>query len=140
MPRSRPVMLEDFGGALNVVLHGAVVLKPSSALSATCGSPMLVGSATGILSVRSVVPESSRFVGNGTTALVGSKRAVMTAVTGVPPLFVAGGAGCARELLLPPPQADSSKDDDSAKNKLSLACIMKIPVSDSGAQRRSYHR
>jgi hypothetical protein len=51
----------------------------------------------------------------------------MTAVTGVPPVFVAGGALTARELLLPPPHADNSSDDESAKSKLSLACIWKIP-------------
>jgi hypothetical protein len=111
------------GGSANVVLHGAVVLKPSRAFIATAGSPIFAGLATGMFKVRSVVPDSSKFVGNGTTAFAGSKRAVMTAVTGVPPLFVAGGAGTARELLLPPPQADSNNDDDSANSKLSLACI-----------------
>jgi hypothetical protein len=55
----------------------------------------------------------------------------MTAVVGPPPLFVAGGAGCARDELLPPPQADSIRDEDSAKNKLSLACIKEFLVSDS---------
>jgi hypothetical protein len=48
-------------------------------------------------------------------------------VAGVPPVFVAGGALTARELLLPPPHADNSSDDDSAKSKLSLACIEGIP-------------
>jgi len=52
---------------------------------------------------------------------------VITAVAGVPPVLVAGGALTARELLLPPPHADNSSDDDSAKSILSLACILKIP-------------
>jgi hypothetical protein len=52
---------------------------------------------------------------------------VITAVTGVPPVFVAGGALTARELLLPPPHADKKSDDDSAKSKLSRACIWNSP-------------
>src|SRR3546814_1185250 len=40
--------------------HGATVLHPSSALSATVGSPKLLGLATGMFRVRSVVPCSSR--------------------------------------------------------------------------------
>jgi len=52
---------------------------------------------------------------------------VITEVTGVPPVLVAGGVLTARELLLPPPHADNSSDDDSAKNRLSLACIEGIP-------------
>src|SRR5215813_11567607 len=108
LPFGPPVTEPAFTGALNVVLHGAVSLKPSSALSATCGSPMLVGSATGMLSVRSVVPDNRRLVGNGTTASAGLKFAVITAVAGVPPVFVAGGVATARELLLPPPHADNS--------------------------------
>src|SRR5690348_3256322 len=78
--------------------------------------------------VRSVVPASNRLVGNGTTALVGSNRAVMTAVVGCPLPFVAGGALTARELLLPPPHADNSRDDDSARNKLRRVCIKKFLI------------
>jgi hypothetical protein len=77
--------------------------------------------------VRSVVPDNYRLVGKGTIAWEGSNFAVITAVTGVPPVFVAGGALTARELLLPPPHADNSSDDESAKSKLSLACIWKSP-------------
>ncbi|MGA9335770.1 MAG: hypothetical protein WBV39_15930, partial [Rudaea sp.] len=73
--------------------------------------------------VRSVVPDSSKLVGNGTTLLVGSKRAVITAVTGDPLPLSEGPAPLARELLLPPPQADNSRDNDTAKSKLNLACI-----------------
>ena len=62
-------------GTLNVVDHGAVVLNPSSAFIATFGSLKSVGSATGILSVRSVVPSSSRLFGNGTTPFAGSNEA-----------------------------------------------------------------
>src|SRR6478735_7567496 len=72
--------------------------------------------------VRSVVPDSSRLFGSGMTEAVGSKRAVMTPVTGVPlPLF-AGGVATARGLLLPPPHAASSADDN-ASAKLFRACI-----------------
>ncbi len=62
-------------GMLNVVDHGATGLKPSSALSATFGSPKSVGSAVGMLRVRSVLPLSSRLLGNGTMLLAGSKLA-----------------------------------------------------------------
>ena len=123
VPLWPPVMEEASGGSANVVLHGATSLKPSSAFRATAGSPKFAGLATGMFRVRSFVPDSSRLVGNGTTAFAGSKRAVMTAVTGVPPLLVAGGVATARELLLPPPQADNSNDDDSARSKLSRACM-----------------
>src|SRR5512144_2208738 len=62
-------------GMLNVVDQGATGLKPSSALIATLGSPKSVGSADGMLRVRSVLPVSSRLVGNGTTPTAGSKLA-----------------------------------------------------------------
>ena len=112
-----PGVTDAVAGAVEkLVDHGATVLQPSSAFTATVGSPKLFGLATGMLSVRSVVPCSSRLFGVGMIRLVGSKRAVMTLVTGGPPGLVAGGAGTARELLWePPPQAASSAVSDSAK-------------------------
>src|ERR1700759_2641764 len=83
LPFGPPVTELGFTGALNVVLHGATSLNPSSALSATCGSPRLVGSATGMFRVRSVVPDNRRLVGNGTVPVDGLKFAVITAVAGV---------------------------------------------------------
>src|SRR5487761_2707723 len=126
------MMVAGFGAVLNVVLHGAVVEKPSSAFIATFGSLRLDGLATGMFSVRSVVPDSNRFVGNGTTALVGSKRAVITAVTGEPPLFVAPVSD-ACGALPPPPQADSSSDEERARSKLSRVCMTKILISGGSA-------
>src|SRR5690606_22541347 len=63
-------------GTETVVDHGAIVPKPSSAFIATRGSRVSSGFATGILRVRSPVPDSSRSVGNGTTPLLGSNCAV----------------------------------------------------------------
>src|SRR5690348_4957770 len=124
VPPGPGMMVEGFGAVLNVVLHGAVVEKPSSAFIATFGSLRLFGLATGMFKVRSVVPDNSRLVGNGTTALVGSKRAVMTAVTGEPPLLLAPASDpCG--ALLPPPQADNRSDEERARSKLSRVCMTK---------------
>ena len=115
------------GGAEKVVVIGVEVPKPSSAFMATFGSPKLLALATGMLRVRSVVPDSSRLVGNGTTPLDGSNRAVMMPVTGEPSLLVAPGASTARGLLLPPPQAARNSDGRSAA-AINRACIW-IPFS-----------
>ena len=75
--------------------HGATVLKPSSAFSATWGSLKSSGSATGMLMVRSSLPESSRLIGNGRMPSAGAKFAVMTSVVGEPSGFVVGDVGSA---------------------------------------------
>ena len=65
---------------------GATVEKPSIAFKATCGSAKSSGSATGILMVPSVEPNSSKLLGNGITLLEGSNKAVglaSPAVSGV---------------------------------------------------------
>jgi hypothetical protein len=64
-----------FGNDVNVVTHFSVVLKPSSAPRATNGSLKSLGSATGGLSVRSVVPRNTRLKGNGVTPALGLKSA-----------------------------------------------------------------
>src|SRR5574337_2135341 len=122
VPPGPGMMVEGFGAALNDVLHGALVLNPSSAFIATFGSPRFAGFATGMFKVRSLVPDSRRLVGNGTPELVGSKRAVITEVTGEPPLLDAPeSVPC--DALLPPPQADNSNDEERARSKLSRVCM-----------------
>src|SRR3546814_15684089 len=64
--RTEPPGVTDAGAGAAEKLddHGATVLQPSSALSATVGSPKLLGLATGIFRVKSVVPCSSRLFGD----------------------------------------------------------------------------
>src|SRR5690606_4582255 len=87
--------LDGSGAADMLKVQGATVLQPSSALMATLGSPKLAGFATGGFSVRSVVPDSSRLFGSGITPAVGSKRAVMMPVTGLPSSLVGVSTGTA---------------------------------------------
>ena len=128
-------MLAVLGLALKLVDIGPVVLQPSSVPMATVGSPKLFGLATGGFRVRSVVPDNSKLLGSGNTALEGLKRAVRTPVTGEPSPLVGGGVGAARSLLLEPPQAASSSVVDSAKGREILdgmLCFLRQPVVNMG--------
>src|SRR6056297_80009 len=97
-------MVAGSTGSEKVNVQGLTVLKPSSALRATCGPPKSVGSETGMLRVRSPLPDNSRLIGNGKTPLEGSKFAVITSVVGVPSGLSVGGAGTERGVLELPPQ------------------------------------
>ncbi len=66
------------------MLHGAVVLKPSSEFNAlyTPACDAGVPAAIGMFRVRSVEPWRSRSIGNGTVPEVGSNLAVVCSGTG----------------------------------------------------------
>src|SRR3546814_13321972 len=82
--RTEPPGVTDAGAGAAEKLddHGATVLQPSSALSATVGSPVALGWATGMLRVRSVVPWRRRVLGQGMTAVVGAKGRAIRAGRG----------------------------------------------------------
>ena len=87
-----------------------------------------------MFSVRSRVPDSRMLIGRGMTPAVVSKRAVITAVTGEPLLFVAGGAGTARGLLLLLLHAASSAVD-SARASFTRACMLEFLLGKRRARK-----
>src|SRR5688572_18263681 len=121
----------------NVV--GATVEKPSCALTATCGSPKFAGFVTGMLTVRSRVPANTRLIGDGRMRLVGSNRAAMTPVTGVPSSLRATSVSTARGLLLLELHA-ASNSDDNARASGNRACMAGDPLADLKGGMPGYHR